>query len=125
MENIGTIPVLNPATLRMLRKSTAGNPAYLAELFQSFIDDAYELINEIKTSSAEANYDKFYQAVHTFKGLSATIGCSRMFEVLKTMDALNKEHDFAKSMEQIVWLDEAFSETTRVIKIDIMPHQEK
>ncbi len=86
------------------------------ELFQSFISDTQELMVDLQKSAADDNFENYYTAVHTLKGLSGTIGCSRMFEVLKVMDSLNKEKNFNHSKSYLHQLSAVFSDTCVAIK---------
>jgi HPt (histidine-containing phosphotransfer) domain-containing protein len=111
---------INPTTLAMLRKNTANNPEFLTELYQCFIDDSQELITELNHTATQNNHDDYFAAVHTLKGLSGTIGCSRMFEILKVMDSLNKEKNFNHSVSYLPQLEMAFSDTSDAIREQIL-----
>lgn len=112
-------PFLNPTTFAMLKKSTASKPEFLAELFQSFIDDSEELLLELDKCTIEKQFEAYYTAIHTLKGLCGTIGCTRMFEVLKTMDKLNKGNEFEDSMSYLAQLKTVFAETSEAIKLEV------
>jgi len=112
-------PLFNGTTLAMLRKNTMKNPDVLVELFNSFIEDSEELIRSLNSPDSNDNFSGFYTSVHTLKGLSGTIGCTRMFEVLKMMDSLNKEKDFEKSKTFLNSLDVVFSQTMEGIQKEI------
>lgn len=116
MNTFEQYPPLNPSTFAMLQKNTMQNPAFLAELFESFISDTQELMVELQRSAEQDNFEEYYTAVHTLKGLSGTIGCSRMFEVLKVMDSLNKEKNFNQSRSYLQQLSDVFSDTREAIK---------
>lgn len=120
MNRFKEYPLINASTLSMLKKNTADNPEFLTELFQSFIEDSQELIDELQQTADENKIDDFYIAVHTLKGLSGTIGCSRMFELLKHMDTLNKEKNFSDSMAYLEMLNGIFKETSEEIQIQIL-----
>jgi HPt (histidine-containing phosphotransfer) domain-containing protein len=120
MNRFKEYPLINAPTLSMLKKNTADNPEFLLELFQSFIDDSQELIDELEQTAQANNIDEYYIAVHTLKGLSGTIGCSRMFELLKLMDTLNKEKNFNDSMAYLEMLTIVFRETSDEIKEQIL-----
>ena len=120
MKENNQFPVFNEKTMAMLRKSTASNPLYLNELFENFIEDANELIVEMDKASTEDEFEIYYNSVHTLKGLCGTIGCSRMFEMLKVMDSLNKEKNFDQSKEHLSELRNIFEETTNAIKTQII-----
>jgi HPt (histidine-containing phosphotransfer) domain-containing protein len=120
MNRFREYPLINAPTLSMLKKNTADNPEFLKELFQSFIDDSQELIDELQRTAENEDIDDFYIAVHTLKGLSGTIGCSRMFELLKLMDTLNKEKNFTGSMAHLEMLHIMFQETSEEIHMQIL-----
>jgi HPt (histidine-containing phosphotransfer) domain-containing protein len=111
-------PLINPANLEKLQKSTASNPEYLLDIFRSFIDDTSELMEEIQTSLAERNFSGYYSAVHSLKGLAGTIGFSRMFFLLKVMDAHNKEEHFDQSATYLPLLKTLFNEIKDYLKKD-------
>lgn len=120
LEDLHEIPHINPDTLQKLRNSTAKNPEFLKEIFQSFIDDTGVLLQEIKKSTEENDFDTYYTAVHTLKGLSGTIGCSRIFNLLKIMDSLNKEQDFSQSKQLVKDLETMFQELEVIIKKEVL-----
>lgn len=113
-------PCINTATMGMLRRNTASNPEILDELFENFIEDADELIKEIETTIKENEVDNYFTAVHTLKGLCGTIGCSQMFEVLKTMDKLKKDQDFENSVSYFNNLTECFQNTITAIRYEVL-----
>ncbi len=119
MAQFDQYPFINPTTFSMLKKSTASNPVFLAELFHSFIDDSQELLSELESCVQDKNFDQYYTAVHTLKGLCGTIGCTRMFEVLKQMDSLNKEKEFQNSMKYLENLKNVFDQTSEVINVEV------
>ncbi len=120
LDELNNLPQINEANLNKLKKSTALNPQLLKEIFQSYIDESRELIIEIKTGIEKNDHDLYYKAVHSLKGLSATIGCTRMFHLLKIMDALNKENQYSESQNCYKHLEIVFSEAETLIKETIL-----
>lgn len=119
MEQLNTFPFINQNSLQTLIKNAGGNQELVNEIFQSFIEDTAELIEQIEQSSKQNNTNDYYAAVHTLKGLSGTIGCTRMFELLKIMDSLNKESDFDSSADFLPKLNEVFDHTCQAIKKEV------
>jgi len=113
-------PVINQKNLEKLRNNTVNNPQLLKEIFQSFLEESSSLINDIKSAIEKQNHDLYYTAVHSLKGLSGTIGCSRMFELLKMMDALNKENQYNRSQDYYQQLQITFSETADEINKEVL-----
>lgn len=119
IEETGNFPQINPKTLENLRRSTANNPAMLKEIFQSFIEDSEDLMQEINDALNSNNNQMYASAVHSLKGLSGTIGCTRMFEILKLMDLLNKEAQFEESRKGLDILTANFRELEQIIESEI------
>lgn len=119
MTEFEKFPLFNASTMAMLRKNTMQNPEILIDLFKSFIEDSQELIKSLNSREQKEDFSSYYTSVHTLKGLSGTIGCTRMFEVLKLMDSLNKENDFDKSKSYLEVLDVVFAQTCSGIENEI------
>jgi HPt (histidine-containing phosphotransfer) domain-containing protein len=113
-------PILNPSTLAMLKRNTLNDPGFLIDLFESFIEDTKELLEELHKSAEENQVQEYFETVHTLKGLCGTIGCSRMFELLKVMDTLNKQNEFDQSAQHLPQLELVFDDTRQVINSEIL-----
>jgi HPt (histidine-containing phosphotransfer) domain-containing protein len=120
LDELINLPHINEVNLHKLQKSTAGNPQLLKEIFQSFIDESRELIVEIKAGIEKNDHALYYNAVHSLKGLAATIGCTRLFHLLKIMDSLNKENQYSESQRCYNHLEVVFSDTETLIKETIL-----
>jgi HPt (histidine-containing phosphotransfer) domain-containing protein len=119
MTEFEKFPLFNVSTMGMLKKNTRQNPEILIDLFKSFIEDSQELIKNLNSKDQTEDFSAFYTSVHTLKGLSGTIGCTRMFEVLKLMDSLNKENDFDQSKSYLDVLQVVFTQTCSGIETEI------
>lgn len=120
MDHLNNHPFINPSTLDMLRTNTRNDPGFLTELFESFIEDTTELLELLYQNVEERQLKDYSENIHTLKGLSGTIGCSRMFELLKIMDTHNKDDDFERSKKYLNDLTILFEETTLAIKTEIL-----
>lgn len=88
-------PVFNPKNMEKLRFQTRNKPELLKEIVDSFIEESYEITEEIKDYIDSSNIEMLSRAVHTLKGLSGTIGASRFYQLLSFIDACHKENDFS------------------------------
>lgn len=120
LEELVNLPQINEVNLNRLKKSTASNPQLLKDIFQSFIDESKELIGEIRAGIEKNDHVLYYNAVHSLKGLSATIGCTRLFHLLKIMDSLNKENQYSESQRCYKHLEVMFSEAESIIRDTIL-----
>ncbi|MBW6480603.1 MAG: Hpt domain-containing protein [Bacteroidales bacterium] len=120
LDELVNLPQINEVNLNRLKKSTASNPQLLKDIFQSFIDESKELIGEIRAGIEKNDHVLYYNAVHSLKGLSATIGCTRLFHLLKIMDSLNKENQYSESQRCYKHLEVMFSEAESIIRDTIL-----
>jgi HPt (histidine-containing phosphotransfer) domain-containing protein len=88
-------PVFNLKNMEKLRFQTRNKPELLKEIVDSFIEESYEITEEIKDYIDSSNIEMLSRAVHTLKGLSGTIGASRFYQLLSFIDACHKENDFS------------------------------
>lgn len=119
-EELMKVPHFNEETIGNLKARTVNNPEILKDIFQSYIDDTNQLLSEIKISIQEDKIDDYYRAIHTYKGLAATIGCTRIFHLLKVMDSLNKEKNFERSKELFSHLTGIHKELSALIKKEML-----
>jgi HPt (histidine-containing phosphotransfer) domain-containing protein len=120
LDELDKLPQINEVNLNRLKKSTASNPQLLREIFQSFIDESGELIHEIRIGIEKNDHALYYNAVHSLKGLSATIGCTRLFHLLKIMDSLNKENQYSESQRCYKHLEVMFADAESLIRKTIL-----
>ncbi|MFW5793251.1 MAG: Hpt domain-containing protein [Bacteroidota bacterium] len=87
-------PVFNPQNMEKLRSQTSGRPELLQEIIESFLEESFEIVDEINKHSAENNLEMLARSVHTLKGLAGTIGASRLYQILSHVDACHKSNSF-------------------------------
>jgi HPt (histidine-containing phosphotransfer) domain-containing protein len=88
-------PVFNPNNMEKLRFQTRNKPELLKEIVDSFIEESYEITEEIKDHINSRNIEMLSRSVHTLKGLAGTIGASRFYQILSYIDACHKENNFS------------------------------
>ena len=89
------MPVLNGNTFANLKKQTQSHPELLKEIFNSFFEDAEEMMNGLNVSVQEQDYDTYTATLHTLKGLSGTIGASRMHELTNLLYSQARADNFS------------------------------
>lgn len=77
---------LNKETIDGILELAGGEDFILVELFQSFLEDAQELSESIKSAADSSDWEKLKFDVHTLKGLCGTIGANPLFEVCKVLN---------------------------------------
>ncbi len=97
--DFSNFPVFNPANMEKLRFQTRNKPELLKEIIDSFIEESYEIVEEMKSYIETNNEEMLSRSVHTLKGLSGTIGASRFYQLLSFIDACHKQENFTYKEE--------------------------
>jgi len=109
-------PILNQNNVEKFKSLTQDEPELLFEIFNSFIEDSSILVKEIELSVKTSQTEKFSKGIHTLKGLSASIGASRLFQITDYLDDINKNDNFEVAKEYLPLLIECYNELISDIK---------
>lgn len=92
--NFESFALINEQTIETIKKQAKGDMGFIQMLFESYLTDANELIEQIQNTLNNNNFQELKVAVHTFKGLSGTIGASQVHEIAKEIDKnLKTDHN--------------------------------
>jgi HPt (histidine-containing phosphotransfer) domain-containing protein len=64
---------------------------FIAELVQTFLEDAPKIIQELKSALESGDPEAFRRAAHSLKSNSATFGATRLAEMAKELEMMGKE----------------------------------
>jgi signal transduction histidine kinase/DNA-binding response OmpR family regulator len=82
--------VLDPAALDRLRKTVGGDAAVLAELIDSFLEDAPQLLTTLRQASEQGDAAGMRLAAHTLKSNAADFGAMRFSNLCKELEQLGQ-----------------------------------
>ncbi|GEM_PF-2979634 len=109
--NTNSIALVNQNVINQIKVLAQGNEEYVKHLFNSFYTDAEELLNDCQTSFNTKNWVKLQKRIHTLKGLSGTIGASKLFELSKVVNDELKAKNFENIAQNIEKLHLTYEET--------------
>lgn len=112
--------MLNNDSVEKFKSLTEDNPEVLQEIMSSFIEESNTLIKDIEDSIEDSEMDKFRANVHSFKGLLATIGATRLFEISKHIDHNNKQENFDVARKYFPLLKSTYLELEQIIKDEFL-----
>ena len=87
-------PVVDPSALAVLSETTGDDPEFLAELIDTFLTDAVDLLNTIDAASASGNAEELQRAAHSLKSNSATFGAMTLAALSKHLEEVGKAGNF-------------------------------
>ncbi len=76
---IAALPLLDDAAISALRDpELGGDPEFLVEVVEAFLDDTPSRIEALVSSLASGDAEAFARAAHSLKGSSGNFGAARM-----------------------------------------------
>ena len=84
--SVDTVPVIDEVTLAELLDSTGGDRAFLAELIDTYLDDAPRHIAALRRATAAGDATEVARAAHALKGASGSIGATGLSEQARSLE---------------------------------------
>lgn len=88
MTERGDEPAVDAAAIQQLLDMTGGDPAFLAELLDAFVEGAVEQLAAMERAAAAGSAEELIRPAHSLKGNSANVGAHRLEELARAL-----EHD--------------------------------
>jgi histidine phosphotransfer protein HptB len=77
---------LDHAALDTLMEMVGNDPSFLAEMIDTFLEDAPGLIADMQTAATSADVDSLRRAAHTLKSNSLTFGAVRLGDLSREIE---------------------------------------
>jgi histidine phosphotransfer protein HptB len=104
---------LDMNTFNSLKESTGAD--FIGELIDAFLDDAPGLIEQMKTSLAAGDAEKFRRATHSMKSNAATFGCMELAELARELEAMGRDRNLEIG-NRLVNMEEALREVEEQLR---------
>ena len=108
------MPVIDKTTFDELKEMSGDE--FINELIDTFLEDAPNMIAEIKSGLATNNADIFRRAAHSMKSNAATFGASQLAALTKELEMLGKENKLHETGDKLKALDEAYASVRDELK---------
>src|SRR4051794_12190394 len=93
---------LDSAALDALLDATGGDPAFLAEMIDTYLTDSAELLTAIDIALVNGRADDLRRAAHSFKSNSATFGAMLLSETCRQIEEQAKTGELADALPPLV-----------------------
>lgn len=87
-------PMFNDKNMEQLQALTKHHPESLKDIIKSLIEEVPVLLENVEDGINKTQFEKIQQHIHSLKGIFATFGASRLFEISRYMDENNKKENF-------------------------------
>lgn len=99
------MPILDMTVYDTL-KETAGAD-FILDLMDTFFEDAYKQMDQMKTALAAQDAETFRRAAHSLKSNAATFGAMELSGLARELEMMGRDQNFAVG-NQLEALSEAF-----------------
>lgn len=82
---------------------------FINELIGTYLDDAPNLINEMKSAMKSQDAEVFRRAAHSLKSNSATFGANRLSLLAKELEMIGRENKLKEIGGRLDALEDAYS----------------
>jgi HPt (histidine-containing phosphotransfer) domain-containing protein len=89
---------------------------FIGELIDAFLDDAPQLIQEIKTALKAGDAESFRRAAHSLKSNSATFGANHLSILAKELEMLGRENKLEQTGGRLEVLEAAYKTVAKELK---------
>jgi CheY-like chemotaxis protein/HPt (histidine-containing phosphotransfer) domain-containing protein len=113
-----TTPVLDPAALAQLLEIIGGEPAYLHELIDSFLEDAPQLIADIEQGMAHGDATAVRLAAHSLKANAADFGAMQLRDDCATLENVAKNESLAEAVDLVSTIAAEFARVIDALMIE-------
>jgi histidine phosphotransfer protein HptB len=89
---------------------------FIGELIDTYLEDAPQLIKDMKSSLKTNDSEVFRRAAHSLKSNSATFGANRLSGLAKELEILGRENKLNEIGGRLETLEEAYGVVAKELK---------
>jgi HPt (histidine-containing phosphotransfer) domain-containing protein len=108
--------VIDPSALATLAETTGDDPEFLAELIDTYLTDAVDLLDKSEAASAAGDAAELRRAAHSLKSNSATFGAIALTALAKNLEELGKAGELDETSSLIAQAREEFAHVERSLR---------
>ncbi len=107
--------IIDRAALSNLLATVGGDEAFLAEMIDTFLDDAPKLLAAMHHAAA-ANAEELRRAAHTLKSNSANFGAMNLSKMCNALEEIGKSGTLAGAAEGIARMETEYARVKRALE---------
>lgn len=100
-------------TFNTLKDATGGD--FMVELIDAFLEDAPQLVNQMKGALAAQDSESFRRAAHTLKSNARTFGAEHLAALAHELETMGRENNL-ETGDRLKVLEEALAEVMSRLK---------
>ena len=110
--------MLDHSALNILMEMVDNDPTFLAEMIDTFLEDAPSLISDMQTAATSADVDSLRRAAHTLKSNSLTFGAVRLGDLSREIEERASRSQIGDIGELIDLVVEEYPAVAAALKVE-------
>jgi HPt (histidine-containing phosphotransfer) domain-containing protein len=111
------VAALDPMALDNLRTLVGGEPQYLHELIDGFLEDAPRLLADLRIGVGAQDAKKVRLAAHSLKTNGADFGALHFAELNRMLEAAAREGDLTGAEDLVAQIDQAYLALAAALRV--------
>lgn len=107
------LPQIDMNTFNALKEATGAD--FIGELVDTFLNDAPDLIAQMRSALADRDADSFRRAAHSMKSNAATFGAMELSSHAKELEAMGRDNNLEIG-NRLEVLEEAFRQVENQLR---------
>ena len=108
--------VLDPAAIENLRKMVGGDVEFIAELIDTFLEDAPNMLSDMRQALEDGDAVVLHRAAHSLKSNSAEFGATTLAEVCRELEKKGKTSALEGADELLVRAEAEFTQAKAALE---------
>jgi HPt (histidine-containing phosphotransfer) domain-containing protein len=107
---------INRATLDDLLETTGGDPAFLAELIDTYFEDSGTLLPAMRQAVTSGSPEDLRRAAHTLKSNSASFGAQELTVLCRELDEQGRAGSLGGAAERLAQVEAEYDRVKRALE---------
>jgi HPt (histidine-containing phosphotransfer) domain-containing protein len=107
--------VIDQMILNTLLESVGGDETFLAELMETYLQDAPAQLASMEQALSSGNAEEFRRAAHSLKANSASFGAVELSQVCRQLEELGKSGRLESAAEQVARAEIEFEKVKQAL----------
>ena len=108
------MPVIDQTTFEELKQMSGED--FINELIDTFLEDAPNMIAEMKSALESKDADTFRRAAHSMKSNAATFGANDLSALAKELEMLGKDNKLNETGDKLQSMEEAYASAKKELE---------
>ena len=102
--------VLDPAAIDNLREMVGGDPEFMTELIDTFLEDAPLMLSDMHHALENGDPATLHRAAHTFKSNSSEFGATALSNLCRELEGMGKANSLEGTRDLLARVETEFAQ---------------